>query len=79
MTTSSLPAFSGRLATYKAARLLRQLRFPPEGPPPWPGGRSLHGLIIGHTDDLVVDAGVQHLRHKACPNPLDFVWPLDAA
>ena len=31
------------------------------------------GILIGHGDDLIVDLGIQHIRHKARADALDLV------
>ena len=62
-----LPAFSGRFANWIAAQTAST-------------GGDAHqhallvadqtaggkGVVVLHGDDLVIDGGVQHVRHKAC-------------
>ena len=36
------------------------------------------GILIGHGDDLIVDFGIQHIRHKARADALDLVRTCNA-
>ena len=77
ITTINLSLVSGRFATCSAA----QVAAPDEIPTSRPSSLAMrragrHGIVRLDADDLVIDLRVEHSRHKAGTDALDWVRPL---
>ena len=74
MVTISLPRCSGRAPTSAAAKALAPAEMPTRMPSSAARARAVvDGLVAGHLHDLVVDGGVEHLRHEPGADALDAV------